>query len=253
MAETTKLLQQALALHHAGDVGAAAQLYQKILTLDPYHADAYQLLAVIARQMGNHTLAQSLLEQAITLHPQHVTALSNLALLLREQGDIVAAALHARAAVAADPQAAEARIALGGVLVAQRDYAAALEQYHLARGIQPENILLLNDSANAERRLGHHAKAYATINRAIALESQLRKDAHLLAMLHHTRQIWPWPIIKPLCNLTQPCGQRVIMLQCVICCSVIFRMVGCFMLGGVLLSRVMPLYPHGMASQRIKC
>lgn len=187
MAETTKLLQQALVLHRAGDIGAAAQLYQKILILDPHHADAYQLLAVIARQMGNHTLAQNLLEQAIALHPQHVTALSNLALLLREQGDIAAATLHARAAVTADPKAAEARIALGGVLVAQRDYTAALEHYRLAIVMQPENILLLNDIANAERRLGHHAAAYATINQAITLASKPRKDAPLLAMLHHTR------------------------------------------------------------------
>ncbi len=175
-----QLLQQALTYHRAGDIGAAAQLYQQIIAADPHHADAYQLLGVIAQQMGRGALARELLETALQHQPRHAPALANLALLLRATGDLAGAQQRAAAAVAADPQLAEGHIALGGLLAVQRDYPAALKHYRQALAKQPENTALLNDIATAERRQRDFAAAYTTITRALALQPTN-------AMLHNTR------------------------------------------------------------------
>ena len=62
---TDALLQQALHHHQAGRLDAAAALYQKILAVEPAHADSLNLLGVIATQTGEPTRAVELLRRAI--------------------------------------------------------------------------------------------------------------------------------------------------------------------------------------------
>lgn len=175
-----KALQQAIARHRAGDLGSAAQLYRSLIDQDPNNADAYQLLGVLAQQMGKADLAVQLLETAIRLQPRHATALANLSVLLRARGDAAAALANAEAAVAADPNLAEAKAALGGALAAAQDVAAAAAAYQQAVVLAPENHLFGNELANLQRRLGQLHDAYATITQALTLAPQA-------ALLHHTR------------------------------------------------------------------
>ena len=103
-----KALREAIDRHRAGDLGSAAQLYRQLIDQDPNNADAYQLLGVLAQQMGKAELAVQLLETAIRLQPQHATALTNLSVLLRARGELAAANAKARAAIAANPKLADA-------------------------------------------------------------------------------------------------------------------------------------------------
>ena len=173
------LLQSALTKHRQGDLAGAAPLYRQILAQDPQNADAYQLLGVLAQQLGKLELARELLEQAVALQPQHAPALTNLSLLLRQQGAMDEALRRAQAAVTVDPTYADAHSALGGLLAARRDYTGALRHLRRALVWQPENAALLNDIANAERRRGDLIAAFAAITQALALQPQQ-------AMLHHT-------------------------------------------------------------------
>ncbi len=173
-------LQQAIARHRAGDLGSAAQLYRQLIDNDPNNADAYQLLGVLAQQMGKPDLALQLLESALRLQPQHATALANLSVLLRARGDSVEATAKAHAAVAANPNLTEAQAALGGALAAQQDYAGAAHAFRQAVTLAPDNHLLRNDLANIQRRLGQLPDAYATITQTLTLAPQV-------ALLHHTR------------------------------------------------------------------
>lgn len=175
-----KALQQAIARHRAGDLGSAAQLYRQLIDKDPNNADAYQLLGVLAQQMGKPDLALQLLETAIRLQPQHATALANLSVLLRARGELVEATAKARAAVTADSKLAEAQAALGGALAAQQDYAGAIAAYQQAVTLAPDNHLFRNDLANTQRRLGQLPEAYASITQALTLSPKA-------ALLHHTR------------------------------------------------------------------
>ncbi len=173
-------LNEAVALHRRGAIGPAAQIYQSIIDRDPSNADAYQLLGVIARQMGQNALALRLLTTALELNPRHAAALTNHAILLREAGDLPHAKLQAAAALRADPSYPEAHIAMGGVLQAERAWAEALEHFRTAERQQPDNPALLNDIAAVERRLGNFPAAYAAIARGLSLAPEM-------AELHNTR------------------------------------------------------------------
>ena len=173
-------LNEAVALHRRGSLGPAAQIYQQIIDRDPRNADAYQLLGVIARQMGKRPLALQLLKTALEINPNHAGALANHAILLREAGDLPQAKAQAEAALRANPRYAEAHIALGGILQAERAWPDALEHYRAALRQQPDNPLLLNDIAAVERRLGNLPAAYDAVMRAL-------QKAPELAELYNTR------------------------------------------------------------------
>ncbi len=175
-----KALREAIDRHRAGDLGSAAQLYRQLIDQDPNNADAYQLLGVLAQQMGKAELAVQLLETAIRLQPQHATALTNLSVLLRARGELAAANAKARAAIAANPKLADAQAALGGALSAQQDYAGAVNAYQQAVTLAPDNYLFRNELANILRRLGQLPEAYVSITQALTLSPKS-------AILHHAR------------------------------------------------------------------
>ncbi|MGB4101810.1 MAG: tetratricopeptide repeat protein [Alphaproteobacteria bacterium] len=173
-------LNEAVALHRRGAIGPAAQIYQSIIDRDPRNADAYQLLGVVARQMGKRDLALHLLVTALEFNPHHAAALANHAVLLRESGDLPQARVQAEAAVRANPKYAEAHIALGGVLQAMHAWEDARRHYQTAARLQPDNPALLNDMALVERRLGHLSAAYTAAMQGLRL-------APAMPELHNTR------------------------------------------------------------------
>lgn len=58
------LLRHGLALHQAGDMTAAGQLYRKTLSIDPGAPDALHMLGIVERRAGNLALACNLLIRA---------------------------------------------------------------------------------------------------------------------------------------------------------------------------------------------
>ena len=60
----TAVMRIAAEHHRAGRAAAATTLYREVLALDPRHADALFLLAVLERQAGRLEAAQALLMQA---------------------------------------------------------------------------------------------------------------------------------------------------------------------------------------------
>jgi tetratricopeptide (TPR) repeat protein len=59
----------AVRLHQAGDLAAAASLYESILGRDATHADAFHLLGLARYQQGQPWLAVDLIGRAVALHP----------------------------------------------------------------------------------------------------------------------------------------------------------------------------------------
>ena len=62
-------LRAAIALHQAGQLGQAAQVYQQVLAQDPSNADALHLLGVLHHQQGNNPRAVELIGRAVALRP----------------------------------------------------------------------------------------------------------------------------------------------------------------------------------------
>jgi tetratricopeptide (TPR) repeat protein len=79
MVTLSQALLIALDHHQAGRVAEAEDIYRRILDADPEHADAMELLGVLAAQTGRFGAAGRLLRLAVALRPDGAGGLSNLA------------------------------------------------------------------------------------------------------------------------------------------------------------------------------
>lgn len=79
MVTLSQALLIALDHHQAGRVAEAEDIYRRILNADPEHADAMELLGVLAAQTGRLGLAGRILRFAVALRPDGAGGLSNLA------------------------------------------------------------------------------------------------------------------------------------------------------------------------------
>ena len=67
--ESIKLLSRGVALHQAGRLDAARELYHELLEEEPNNWDSYHLLGLIAYQQGDHEEAVRLISLAIVAKP----------------------------------------------------------------------------------------------------------------------------------------------------------------------------------------
>ena len=197
-------LQAATQLHQAGRPRLAAEIYQRILNIQPEHADALHLLGLTAHQIGEHARALGLIGQAIrlkpsagifynhlgkvqralgqieaamasyrqalALQPDLAVAQFNLGEALRESGNLPDAIRHLQAAVALNPRYTDALFALGAALQAERRLDEACQQYERALAVSPADPLLCNNVAAGLRLQGKLEQAIVLAKRAIALK-----------------------------------------------------------------------------------
>ncbi len=193
----------ALRQHRAGKAALAERLCRKALAQDPRHAEAHNLLGVLALHRGALAEAMAAIGQALRLHPAHAPYLSNLAAvqqragrlaeavatlrdavalapaeatlhfnlgtLLNRLGQPAAAAPSLRAALALQPDHAEAHNNLGNALAALHQPAAAAASYRQALALRPDYAEAHGNLGLAERALGDFAAAAAAFRRALAL------------------------------------------------------------------------------------
>lgn len=88
---SVKLLQEAEQLFARGDLAAARYLCRSAITMTPLSVNAFYLLARIALAKDEITLAQSLFQKVLYLDPQHADAMHSLIVCAERIGD------HARA------------------------------------------------------------------------------------------------------------------------------------------------------------
>lgn len=100
----TSILSRAIKLHQSGKLDQAAALYRKLLTLDPKHAKALQMLGVVFSQQGKYMEAVGLVSQSIALDALQSDAHHNLALMYQTLGNFAEAEHHYRRAVALNPE-----------------------------------------------------------------------------------------------------------------------------------------------------
>ncbi len=101
-------LQDAVALHRAGNLNEAQAIYQRLLNENPDHADALQLLGAIAHQSGRHGEAVALIRRSLSIAPSGKQALNNLGEALRATGQIEESVAAFRQALYVDPAYAKA-------------------------------------------------------------------------------------------------------------------------------------------------
>jgi protein O-GlcNAc transferase len=109
-------LNQAVALHQAGRLDEAENLYFLLLQQSPAHFDATHLLGVIALQRGDLAGAERLIAQALESRPKDATALNNLGTALLRARRLDEAREQFERAVKAQPGYVDAQTNLGSVL-----------------------------------------------------------------------------------------------------------------------------------------
>ncbi len=104
---------QAIRCHRAGDLTAAAVLYEAILSRHADHADACHLLGVLRHQQGQSALAVELIGKAVALRPSVSVFHANLAEAYRALGQFERAIGCCRTALQLQPDYPEVLNNLG--------------------------------------------------------------------------------------------------------------------------------------------
>jgi Flp pilus assembly protein TadD len=138
-AQIESLLEQGTRRHMEGDLAAAAAIYEQVLAARPYHADALNLLGVVALQGGAPDQAADLLRQAVALDDKHPGYLNNLGQALDVLGDVAEALRYYRAALALAPGDPRCLNNIGLALSQLGDLEGAIEAVTAAVAGDPDN------------------------------------------------------------------------------------------------------------------
>lgn len=129
MSSILEKLTLAVASHQAGDLRAAAALYNEVLAISPGQPDALRLLAAIHNETGNSSQALSLLDKAISTSPTDPVLHFSRGNILVDIADKSGAVEAFERAISLDPKYSSARLNLGVLLQQLEDDEGALRQY----------------------------------------------------------------------------------------------------------------------------
>lgn len=210
-------LLDAVALHQAGELDAAAAAYRTILLLAPNDSDALHYLGVLAFQQQRYAEAAALIEQAIALKgdipafhcnlgnarmrlpdydaarrayeqacrldPRFAVAFFGLSNALLAGGQAREAVAAARQAVALAPQLVEALVALGDALLADERIDEAEQCYRQSLTLRSDAPPVLVKRAEILSRFGQLDEAEACLAQAIRRDPGYQ-PAHLARLMN---------------------------------------------------------------------
>jgi len=162
-------LDSAIAMHRAGRLNEAAQLYQNVLAGDGANASALHLLGVLRHQQGDDTDAVELIGKALALRPNMPTVHADLAEAYRTLGQLERAAGCCQLALKLWPDCPEALCNLGLALHVMGRRDEAVEQFRRALQVRPDLAPVHNNLGIVLRELGQLDDALECFRRAVAL------------------------------------------------------------------------------------
>jgi tetratricopeptide (TPR) repeat protein len=184
------LYRRAAAAMGAGRRAEAEALTRQLLTREPQHGDALNLLGILAMQAERAAEAEPLFVRATQADPRNASYRSNLGLALRRLGRLDEARSACRAAIELTPGFAEGHNNLGLVALAADDPAGALAAFDAAVKLRPDYADALYNRAVALEALRRFPQAAAGFAAALALRpdypgAKLRQAAALLRAGKH--------------------------------------------------------------------
>jgi tetratricopeptide (TPR) repeat protein len=169
LSKVVSLFAEGLALHQAGRLGDAEEIYNQILAIQPDHFDSLHLLGVIFSQRGNHAEAVRQIDFALKTNPNDCLALNNRGIALKELKRFEEALASYDRALTVRPDFAEALSNRGVALYELKRFEEALASYDLALAVRPEYAEALSNRGNALKELKRFEEALASYDRALTL------------------------------------------------------------------------------------
>lgn len=167
MPSIPEAMAAALAHHRARQLPQAEQICRQILSVDPQHAQALDLLGVIALQVGEHQAAVDCLSRAVAIQPHVAKYHNDLAAAFHRLGQIDQALANCRRAVEIDPSFAEGHFNLALILREQGELEEAVASCQEALRIKPDYVEAHNNLGILWHDLGKLDEAVACYRRAI--------------------------------------------------------------------------------------
>jgi tetratricopeptide (TPR) repeat protein len=112
---------------------SARDAYERVLSLDPEHADAHVNLGRILHEQGDAAAAEEHYRAAVDADPEHETATFNLGVALEDLGRVDDAIAAYMSAIALDADNADAHYNLAGIYEQRGDKQAALRHLKVYR------------------------------------------------------------------------------------------------------------------------
>jgi tetratricopeptide (TPR) repeat protein len=170
-------MQSGMRQHQAGQLAAAEKIYRQILHEEPNHADALQLLGIIAGQRGDADAAIDLIRKSIQLKPDHPGAYRNLAPLLAQKNQFDDAVAAYKKFLELRPDSPEIHRDLGVALRACGRLDEAFASVSRAIELKPDFAVAHNELGNVATVRNRMDEAIAAYSRAIALKPDFA-EAH---------------------------------------------------------------------------
>lgn len=165
------LLQNAWRQHQAGNLNEAARLYNDVLTANPRHPGALQMLGFLHFQREEFGEAEKLMARALKIEPNSVDALYNHGCALQALDRHKEAAESFGKALALKRDHAPIHLNLGNSLFRLGRHKEALASYDRALAIQPVYPEALANRANAYLEMKRPEDALADYERALKFDS----------------------------------------------------------------------------------
>ena len=163
------LLQTAQAHLAAGRLAEAANACRQALAINPRHASALYLMALIAGEAGQPAEALKFLDQLVKVVPNAAEAHGNRAIALMTLDRLDEAEQAFRRAIEIDPRRPEPWYALGNLKSARKEHPAAFEAFLKVLEIAPYNGQAWTNMAIALHEMGKLDDAVAAYERAVGL------------------------------------------------------------------------------------
>ena len=190
MATISEAYDRAVEIHRQGRLEQAAEIYRRILAVEPEHAGAWHLLGVIAQQRGDPITAIEYIRRSIRQDATRPAPYANLGAALRFAGQLPEAEEALRHALRMAPDFTQALTNLGLTLADQDRAEEALEHFHHVQRIDPRDSLLARGLAHCLAETGRVEEALAVYQRGLEIEPQpiLRLlQATLLPLVYRSR------------------------------------------------------------------
>ncbi len=169
-AEVAALYSEAVSLHQAGQLSAAAARYREVLKRQPSHFGALHMMGVLAFQHGDFQEAVRSIDRALEINPRSAAALINRGLALQDLQQSEEALASFDKALAINPDAAEAHCNRGTVLNDLNRYEESLASYNQALALKPDYFEAQINQGAVLQVLERPDEALRSYDRALALK-----------------------------------------------------------------------------------